>query len=1065
MKSRLPIFLSLLGLIGGSLAYFAFSDYVIQKAEPNEIEGSVATTNEPVCYIGEQEFTTLDRALEYAYEDDAANDIYVYVGQNPSIDEEHTIASNDALYITYCDVKGESGSSFLKNEELGIRKWGSGTSTNDISGFSCSSKVTLNADLKVEGQIKIGAVVSTSSLPYQGFIQGEYAALDINGHTLTIKDGGIVYANGVLDDSASAKGEVDVESGGKIYTDFGVEDFHGGTCTQNKYYNDETPFLLYKLPYLLATTKINYGGGLYGNCVLYALSSFNFIEEPLIAPSGLIEPQSGYVTHANEDSSIDGYKERIDIYGDIKTNALTMSYSFVSISIANVHFPISKYLDFNAYGDSVMSIGTKLKVLPGSAINLYGSSSLNVGAEVSLYQTFKAQSEFSSYSNYTFYPDYGTYDPAYIKLNGASSLAIDSSVSAGLSGRIIFDTSDACLEELASDIKTSSDVAYSITTSEGIGYPSYVKLYDYINYLDVYQVDGSVAKCLYKRFSNYYFEYLYDSDNSTVLTEIDMKTLKGTTIAKKENINASEEAMWQILTPELEFITSDETADYIDSAITINATDTNGDTTTSLYIYDGEYEYFYTSSNKIIISYGSNNVIVTAYDESRGIYTDGSGFYIKINETWALFDLLEDANVITNTDGLYSKRSYIYEEGEWTQVTYSSDYHYIVCEDEKYYIFYDGSKKEIDSSSNIIDMDATSMLTTLLYAVDAEGNNYVYYNACFCLVDTIDKNNFICTINGETYIYYAFKEVIGAYKYIKCSAIYKSYCYAQTDDTFISSKSIEYSYVFLCEGEDGTRRWHYGRPISDEKLNYVEILRLETSGTVNKAIPVTNAAGDGFFLWNSTSNVYDSYEDDEQRIIYSADVDDVTTTGADKITDCYEFLSKNENAQIEIASVYLDVFDFDTSLFLKNDDGKYLKVTKSDVYGGYFDENGYMYGFYRTKLYGYDTLKGKAANLLASKIKFNLKFQEHESYEGLFYGTFEVSSTTYLCYAALLSEEEASDLHSSNFRDACYCCYSTETDIDSLIVESTDEDGNKSYSIKFYYLTSKSTSHSLVRKE
>lgn len=1079
MKSRLPIFLSLLGLIGGTLIYFAFSDYVIQKAKPNEIEGSVATTNEPVCYIGEQEFVTLDRALKYAYEDDAANDIYVYVGQNPSIDEEHTIASNDALYITYCDVKGESGSSLLKNEELGIRKWGSGTSTNDISGFSCSSKVTLNADLKVEGQIKIGAVVSTSSLPYQGFIQGEYAALDINGHTLTIKDGGIVYANGVLDDSASTKGEVDVESGGKIYTDFGVEDFRGGTCTQNKYYNDETPFLLYKLPYLFATTKINYGGGLYGNCVLYALSSFNFIEEPLIAPSGLIEPQSGYVTHANEDSSIDGYKERIDIYGDIKTNALTMSYSFVSISIANVHFPISKYLDFNAYGDSTMSIGTKLKVLPGSAINLYGSSSLNVGAEVSLYQTFKAQSEFSSYSNYTFYPDYGTYDPAYIKLNGASSLAIDSSVSAGLSGRVIFDTSDACLEELASDIKTSSDVAYSITTSEGIGYPSYVKLYDYINYLDVYQVDGSVAKCLYKRFSNYYFEYLYDSDNSTVLTEIDMKTLNGTTIAKKEDISSSEEATWQILTPELEFITSDETADYIDDAIIIDAVDADGNTTSMAYVYDGSKEYWISDSSKAIISYAGNNIVVSVYDESKRIYTDGENYYVEFDGVFAKVSLYENDYILKNSDSssyyFYDTEDSFYGSSDgWilintytpalhyfrikvsndtykTSGLYSSNWHTYIIVNGKRQIIYNMIKSKVTTNKS----PSFLILPYIGYSESSDPQpSYAYIGGEWQAIDGTNDDYNICyatdASTSETN-YYAFLPSESQYVAIEEFTVNSetSFCYVSLMDSTIVS-SIEYDYVFyvteytdyLDKEKYRSQYWALGRIIDDGGVSKMVYYSSNASKEI-KCLPIEK--NDAFiFLGYTYGDILENLSSNsEERFVYD---NTPFTSSSNVYTSKYATMT---DSTIAIGDYNVCVYEDSEQTYVAGDSG--LIAGLSDSYYGFFAD-GRMY----VANINFDIFKYGGGYFIAqNKLNENITLSEHQNYSGLYYGSFTYDGTNYLLYAAVVS-----GIDSTSYSYG----YASDDSVDSIIEDATDDEGNTAHTINFYTSKTKYVTYTLTEK-
>lgn len=264
--------------------------------------------------------------------------------------------------------------------------------------------VVLQNDLIINGQIQVEGNygVNTSGIT-QGVIAKEYICLDLNGHNITINNGGKLISNGLIIDSVGT-GQINVEGGGYLRTLAVIHDYRGGTMTQSYVNNDVFPFQVYQLPYLRCKARVKYDqtngwGSLNGYVNAQALRDIGLIkgqqefELNFIGPSNSnyfikLDKPSTY----NEDSYVDviGYKEnsidetsanklysisqRIKIIinncsvsiGEFKFNIKVIGIS-VSVDTSKYSLPISSFFDLEIK-NSFLTLDKRIKFLPGSSL-------------------------------------------------------------------------------------------------------------------------------------------------------------------------------------------------------------------------------------------------------------------------------------------------------------------------------------------------------------------------------------------------------------------------------------------------------------------------------------------------------------------------------------------------------------------------------------------------------------------------------------------------------------------------------------------------------------------------
>lgn len=295
------------------------------------------------------------------------------------------------------------GSESKKNE------FGSGSVFVEPVDENRQYTIVLQNDLIINGQMQVeGNYGVNTSGATQGVIAKEYMCLDLNGHNITINNGGKLISNGLIIDSVGT-GQINVEGGGYLRTLAVIHDYRGGTMTQSYVNKDVFPFQVYQLPYLRCKARIKYDqtngwGSLNGYVNAQAFTDFlgfkgqqefelNFIGSSDSSDSNyFINIKLNKPSTYNKDSYVDviGYKEnsidetsanklysisqRIKIIinncvvsiGEFKFNIKVSAIS-VSVDTSKYSFPISPFFDLEVK-NSFLTLDKRIKFLPGSSL-------------------------------------------------------------------------------------------------------------------------------------------------------------------------------------------------------------------------------------------------------------------------------------------------------------------------------------------------------------------------------------------------------------------------------------------------------------------------------------------------------------------------------------------------------------------------------------------------------------------------------------------------------------------------------------------------------------------------
>lgn len=269
--------------------------------------------------------------------------------------------------------------------------------------------VVLQNDLIINGQMQVeGNYGVNTSGATQGVITKEYMCLDLNGHNITINNGGKLISNGLIIDSVGT-GQINVEGGGYLRTLAVIHDYRGGTMTQSYVSKDVFPFQVYQLPYLRCKARVKYNqtngwGSLNG--YVNAQAFRDVVAGDLTILKGQQEFELNFIGSSNsnyfikldkpstynEDSYVDviGYKEnsidetsvnkpysisqRIKIIinkcsvsiGEFKFD-IKVSIASVSVDTSKYSLPISSFFDLEIK-NSFLTLDKRIKFLPGSSL-------------------------------------------------------------------------------------------------------------------------------------------------------------------------------------------------------------------------------------------------------------------------------------------------------------------------------------------------------------------------------------------------------------------------------------------------------------------------------------------------------------------------------------------------------------------------------------------------------------------------------------------------------------------------------------------------------------------------
>ena len=216
-------------------------------------------------YHGEGDTTKFDKLSDALNTYETVNPFYQMVlntDQEKSkfviTSDVSNIAKGKKLYLPYFEY------SLSTSEARSVVTTSNSTNLNDeVNSADASITLKLNQDLTIEGSLIVGAQVGRSKIG-SGDIVGQFSAIDLNGHKLTIKNGGSLEGNGLIFDSTN-NGEVIVESGGQLTTNLTITNYQDFASIQNRAENGANLFDSYKFNSLKVKTTFNSGSSLLAN--------------------------------------------------------------------------------------------------------------------------------------------------------------------------------------------------------------------------------------------------------------------------------------------------------------------------------------------------------------------------------------------------------------------------------------------------------------------------------------------------------------------------------------------------------------------------------------------------------------------------------------------------------------------------------------------------------------------------------------------------------------------------------------------------------------------------------
>lgn len=362
---------------------------------------------------------TLDGDTKYNLSDTINNTSSGTVDFNAGVAVGNLNLSNDFTWLdsekkvflgganTKTTIKKGVNARFIFNDGSESKKneFGSGSVFVEPVEENRQYTVVLQNDLIINGQMQVeGNYGVNTSGDTQGVITKEYMCLDLNGHNITINNGGKLISNGLIIDSVGT-GQINVEGGGYLRTLAVIHDYRGGTMTQSYVNKDVFPFQVYQLPYLRCKARIKYDqtngwGSLNGYVNAQAFTDFlGFKGQQEFELNFIGSYDSNYFIKLNKpstynkDSYVDviGYKEnsidetsannklysisqRIKIIinncvvsiGEFKFNIKVGAIS-VSVDTSKYSLPISSFFDLEVK-NSFLTLDKRIKFLPGSSL-------------------------------------------------------------------------------------------------------------------------------------------------------------------------------------------------------------------------------------------------------------------------------------------------------------------------------------------------------------------------------------------------------------------------------------------------------------------------------------------------------------------------------------------------------------------------------------------------------------------------------------------------------------------------------------------------------------------------
>lgn len=413
---------------------------------------------DPVCYIkrsdGNVEYYRIEDALDNAK---SGEEIYCYVGKNPTITRDCEIKSSVSLIIPFSDTAAYGQRSYD----------GPGSFGDDASrkeNLKNTVTIAKNVTMKVNGgKIKVGGQLGTKGAGLSGQTSGAFSQIlmDQNSKILfNSSSSNLLDLYGYIKESTKDNGSYIEMTAGEVKMPFVVYDFRGGTNTVGVYRYGASPFNIFDMPNITPTIKFNSKSKIIGYADLYAGDKHNTTDINILGKSNsllnfssensylIAKRQQKDALYNSSSSFTDGTYTRLDFYNGLNSGNLELKVSNQTVSTKNVFFPYSfKFQTYLHNGN--YNLSTKMKIMTGSTFAVDDNSTLTINNELVVYSKFEDKSKVPP--NYPKEKEEGKFI-----ING------DSVINSAFAGKI--NTSNTKTNDANLSVNTSN---FSITSKEG----------------------------------------------------------------------------------------------------------------------------------------------------------------------------------------------------------------------------------------------------------------------------------------------------------------------------------------------------------------------------------------------------------------------------------------------------------------------------------------------------------------------------------------------------------------------------------------------------------------------
>lgn len=409
----------------GTVLLAAFCFIAVGALDDSNSDNNVtlsAANTEPVAMVGTETFTTLEAALDYAFDGDT-----IVLLSDYTMSQSATLYPGVSLLIPCID-----------NDPGYVSGHNPDGTTTSVKSVYRTLTIPNGVTLSVEGSILVNAVTGyPAGGDYDQDIRGGFAQINLAGN-IVVEDGGLLDNCGII----TGAGQVTAKSGGAIRDLFVIENWRGGSHALNliggafevilaNNYHDPFPLNEYNCHNIETTVKVESGASFSGNVKMYGSSSFNYTVFPLIDNNnGLIRlAPNAYLIKtydaaaSNGTSGDDVGRTTIQIYGGATADNSTLNFTFSGVSkdlsTSKFTFPVDGDIEFELHNGNY-TFNNDFKFLTGSAITVYSDATLTVASDekVVFYDVFEDVDNHST-------TEYPSRPAAYVLLKGSSTLDIE----------------------------------------------------------------------------------------------------------------------------------------------------------------------------------------------------------------------------------------------------------------------------------------------------------------------------------------------------------------------------------------------------------------------------------------------------------------------------------------------------------------------------------------------------------------------------------------------------------------------------------------------------------------